>query len=325
MENKYLYDLSIVIPIFNEEESIPFLYEKLKKSLEKLKMSYEILLIDDGSKDASYEKLCFLAAKDPTFKIIKFRRNFGQTAAMSAGIDQSNGRVIITLDADLQNDPEDIPLLLNKLDEGYDIVSGWRKNRKDRAITRKIPSMIANKLISKITGVYLNDYGCTLKAYKSHIIKKINLYGELHRFIPAVAHTVGAKVTEIPVSHYSRAYGNSKYGISRTFRVILDLVTVKFLLSYMAKPMHFFGSTGLFVIFLSFLSGTATIYMKLFMNHSLTRNPFFTITIFTFLMGMQLILTGLMSEMLMRTYFEGQEKTPYELEKVYTKKERRVI
>ncbi|MEJ7554138.1 MAG: glycosyltransferase family 2 protein, partial [Aquificaceae bacterium] len=230
--------ISIVIPAYNEEDNIPILYEKLKGVLERLGREYEIIFVDDGSVDRTWERLKEIAEKDQRVKLIRFRKNYGQTAAMYAGFQHATGEVIITLDADLQNDPEDIPMLLQKLEEGYDIVSGWRKDRKDPFLSRRLPSMIANWIISKVTGVELHDYGCTLKAYRADIIKRLELYGDMHRFLPALTKRLGAKITEIPVRHHPRLYGKSKYGIGRTVRVILDIFLVKFLNEYINKPMY---------------------------------------------------------------------------------------
>jgi len=309
--SKKKMDLSIVIPVYNEEENVSQLYHKLNKTLPGLKLDYEVILIDDGSTDGSYGELRKIHKKNSSYKIIRFRRNFGQTSAMSAGFHYSSGDVIITLDGDLQNDPEDIPAILKKLDQGYDIVSGWRKDRKDKAVSRRFPSIVANKMISKLTGVHLHDYGCTLKAYRKEVIDNIELYGEMHRYIPAVASRMGVNVAEIPVTHHSRKYGKSKYGISRTIRVILDIITIKFLLSYSQRPIQIFGLLGL-------LSGTAgfiiTLYliiMRLFFNQSLADRPLFILSIFMIFIGVQLITMGLLAEMNMRIYHEAQNKPTY--------------
>ena len=251
-----MHDLSIAVAVYNEEESLPHLCAKLHDVLSKLGKSYEIVLVDDGSTDKSWAVMNEQANRYPNLKLVKFRRNYGQTAAMSAGIAESDGAVLVTLDADLQNDPADIPALLAKLDEGYDVVSGWRKNRQDAFINRKLPSMMANRLIGKLTGVQLHDYGCSLKAYRRDIIGQVRLYGEMHRFIPALCRWVGGTVTEIPVNHHARQFGTSKYGISRTLRVVLDLLTVKFLLTYSTRPIQVFGKIGLhFAAFALLLAG----------------------------------------------------------------------
>lgn len=303
-------DLSVVVPIYNERESIGKLYEKLEKILPGLNLKYEVLLIDDGSMDDTYSQLLKIHRKNKLFKIIRFRKNFGQTAAMNAGFDYANGKVIITLDADLQNDPRDIPVLLRKLNEGYDIVSGWRKNRKDKAI-RRFPSTVANKIISKLTGVHLHDYGCTLKAYRKEVIDNINLYGEMHRYIPAIASWMGVRVAEVPVIHHGRKYGKSKYGISRTMKVILDIITVKFLLSYSQSPIQVFGLLGLFSAAAGFFITAYLIVMRIFFNQSLSNRPLFILSIFMVFIGVQLITMGLLAEVLMRVYHEVQNKSIY--------------
>jgi len=303
-------DLSVVVPIYNERESIGKLYEKLEKILPGLNLKYEVLLIDDGSMDDTYSQLLKIHRKNKLFKIIRFRKNFGQTAAMNAGFDYANGKVIITLDADLQNDPRDIPVLLRKLNEGYDIVSGWRKNRKDKAI-RRFPSTVANKIISKLTGVHLHDYGCTLKAYRKEVIDNINLYGEMHRYIPAIASWMGVRVAEVPVIHHGRKYGKSKYGISRTIKVILDIITLKFLLSYSQSPIQVFGLLGLFSAAAGFFITAYLIVMRIFFNQSLSNRPLFILSIFMVFIGIQLITMGLLAEVLMRVYHEVQNKSIY--------------
>ncbi|WP_055106001.1 glycosyltransferase family 2 protein [Paenibacillus ihumii] len=309
-------ELSIVCPIYNEEESIPHLYAALIKSLDKLNKSYEIILVDDGSRDRSFDELKKLQEKDPRVKVIKFRRNFGQTAAMSAGFDYAQGDIIISMDSDLQNDPEDFAKLIDKMNEGYDVVSGWRKDRKDKTVSRKIPSKIANKLISKLTGVHLHDYGCSLKAYKSNVIKNVYLYGEMHRFIPAICSMIGAKIVEIPVKHHPRKFGVSKYGISRTIRVVLDLITVRFLQSYMTRPIQIFGKLGLYSIFMGLIFFVLTLYMKFGGTMNITGNPFFVISIFSWLAGLQLIVTGLLAEIQTRVYYEGQKKPIYVIDEI---------
>lgn len=306
-------DLSIVVPIFNEEENIGFLYERVTTALGATSLAYEVILVDDGSSDRSFMLLKDIASSDPRVKIIRFRRNFGQTAAMAAGFDAASGKVVIPMDGDLQNDPLDIPRLMAKIDEGYDVVSGWRRDRQDTFINRKLPSMIANGLISKFTGVHLHDYGCTLKAYRKEVLEGINLYGEMHRFVPALASQVGAKVTEMPVNHHPRLYGTSKYGISRTVRVVLDLMTVKFLLSYSTKPIQLFGKWGVYTLFAGFVSGCATVYMKMFEHMSMNRNPLWILTVFLLFMGVQFIVLGLLGELNARTYYEAQGKPIYVL------------
>lgn len=304
-------DLSVVIPIYNEEENIPALHEQVSRALGESGLDYELILVDDGSSDRSFSILGEIAQKDSRVKVIRFRRNFGQTAAMAAGFDAASGRVVVPMDGDLQNDPSDIVRLLAKIDEGYDVVSGWRKDRQDTFINRKLPSMIANGLISRLTGVHLHDYGCTLKAYRKEVLEGINLYGEMHRFVPALASQVGAKVAEMPVKHHPRLYGKSKYGISRTMRVILDLMTVKFLLHYSTKPIQLFGKWGVYTLFAGFLSGSATIYMKFFERMNMNRNPLLILTAFLIFMGVQFIVLGLLGELNARTYYEAQGKPIY--------------
>jgi len=304
-------NLSIVIPVYNEEESVGRLYTGLNKTLSKLKIKYEVILIDDGSTDGTYKELKKINKKNSFYKIIRFRRNFGQTSAMSAGFHYSSGKVIITLDADLQNDPKDIPAILKKLDEGYDIVSGWRKERRDKAVSRRFPSIVANKIISRLSGVYLHDYGCTLKAYRKEVIENIELYGEMHRYIPAVASRMGVSVAEIPVTHHSRKYGKSKYGISRTIRVILDIITIKFLLSYSQRPIQIFGLLGLLSGSAGFSITAYLIIMRIFFNQSLADRPLFILSIFMIFIGIQLITMGLLAEINMRIYHEAQDKPTY--------------
>lgn len=303
--------ISIVVPIYNEQDNVNALYTAITEAMRRMKCGYELIMVDDGSSDGSYALLAKLAKEDTCLKLIRFRRNFGQTAAMAAGFDVARGSIIIPMDGDLQNDPADIPRLVDKIHEGFDVVSGWRRDRKDTFITRKIPSMLANSLISRLTGVHLHDYGCTLKAYRREVLDGINLYGEMHRFVPALASQVGAKVTELPVNHYPRLHGVSKYGISRTLRVILDLMTVKFLLAYSTKPIQLFGKWGVYTIMLGVLTGTMTLYMKLFEHLSMNRNPLLILTLFLLFMGTQFIVMGLLGELNARTYFESQGKPIY--------------
>ncbi|GFE62736.1 glycosyl transferase [Geobacter sp. AOG2] len=304
-------ELSIVVPIYNEEENVAALYASIRDALAGTSLDYETIFVDDGSSDASFRLLKEIADQDQRVKLLRFRRNFGQTAAMSAGFDAAKGDVIVPMDGDLQNDPADIPRLLDKLHEGYDVVSGWRKARKDTFITRKIPSLLANSLISTLTGVHLHDYGCTLKAYRREVLDGINLYGEMHRFVPALASQVGAKVAELPVNHRPRLYGKSKYGISRTLRVVLDLMTVKFLLAYSTKPIQLFGKWGIYTLLAGFLSGMTTLYMKFFEHMSMNRNPLLILTAFLLFMGVQFIVLGLLGELNARTYYESQGKPIY--------------
>jgi len=309
-------DISVVIPIYNEEENLPILYEKLKNVLDRLNKEYEIIFVNDGSTDNSWNIIKQLAEKDKRVIGVNFRRNFGQTAAMSAGFETARGDIIITMDGDLQNDPEDIPKLLEKIDEGYDIVSGWRKNRKDAFLSRTLPSRIANALISKVTGVHLHDYGCSLKAYKSEIAKNLDFYGEMHRFLPALSKAIGAKITEIPVNHHPRIYGKSKYGISRTFKVILDLLLVKFLLDYRTKPLRIFGGMGFILSLIGFFILSYLVCIKLCFGHSIGNRPLLTFGVLFFLTGIQLISTGIVAELITRTYYESQGKRPYIIKEI---------
>lgn len=306
--------LSVVVPIYNEEDSIPTLHERLTASLNALGRSYEIIAVDDGSRDRSFALLKALGQHDPHLRVIKFRRNFGQTAAFSAGFDAARGDVVVTIDADLQNDPADIGALLAKMDEGFDIVSGWRKNRQDRFLDRRLPSILANRMISWATGVALHDYGCSLKAYRASVVHNIKLYGELHRFIPAIASWQGVSVAEIPVNHAARQFGTSKYGIGRTVRVLLDLLTVRFLLSYGTSPMQIFGLFGL----VSALVGVAlTIYLglvKLFTGVSIGDRPLLSLGILLIMVGVQLVSMGLIGELVVRTYYETQNKPIYSVQ-----------
>ncbi len=304
-------DVSIVIPIYNEEENIPLMYEAVTTAMIDSGLDYEVICVDDGSCDASFARLESCALENKRWRIIRFRRNFGQTAAMAAGFDAARGEVIVPMDGDLQNDPGDIPLLLTTMNEGYDVVSGWRKDRQDAFVNRTLPSRIANALISKMTGVHLHDYGCTLKAYRREVLLGIGLYGEMHRFVPALASRVGARVTEVPVRHHPRRFGTSKYGISRTVRVVLDLITVRFLLSYATKPIQLFGKWGIYALMLSLLSGGATLYMKIFAGTSMNRNPLLLLTAFLAFMGIQFIALGLLGELNARTYHESQGKPIY--------------
>ncbi len=308
-----LPEISVVIPVYNEEENVDLLYAKLVSALDQLDRAWEAILIDDGSKDQSYIKLKAIAAGDTRIKVVRFVRNFGQTAALAAGIDHALGDVIIPMDADLQNDPADVKKLLEKLDEGYDVVSGWRKERKDELFLRLIPSWTANKIISSISGVRLHDYGCSLKAYRKEVIKDVRLYGEMHRFVPIYATWLGARVAEIPVNHYARQFGQSKYGISRTFKVVLDLITVKFMAKYFTKPIYVFGTAGLASWILSFLIFGWMVVLKYYYQTSFIETPLPVLVAVFFLMGMQLLLMGLQAEIMMRTYHESQGKRIYKV------------
>ncbi|MBL8089164.1 MAG: glycosyltransferase family 2 protein [Anaerolineales bacterium] len=309
-------NLSIVIPVYNEHANLPMLFEAIYNTMKNINQSWEVVFVDDGSADNSLEILQSYAQKDPEhIRVVSFRRNFGQTAAIAAGIDYSVGDIIVLLDADMQNDPADIPLLLAKLEEGYDLVSGWRKIRKDNALTRNFPSMIANKIISWVTGVHLHDYGCTLKAYRREVLEGFRLYGEMHRFIPVYASSVGAKITEMPVNHHPRRFGKTKYGMERTVKVILDLFTVKFLVSYSAKPIYVFGSAGGFLILLSAISLGYLFVRRVFFEVAISTSPLLPMTAMFFILGFQSILMGLIAEMLVRTYHESQRKPTYTIRK----------
>jgi glycosyltransferase involved in cell wall biosynthesis len=305
--------LSILIPVYNEEGNLSTLYEKLMTALKKAGRPYEMIFVDDGSSDGTLEILLDLREKNPNVKIVSFSRNFGQTAALSAGIDFSKGDIIIPMDGDLQTDPEDILPLLEKIGEGFDVVSGWRKRRKDPFLTRRLPSIFANKIISWIGGVHLHDYGCTLKAYRKDILKNIRLYGEMHRFIPIYAQWIGARVSEIPVRHFPRGSGSSKYGMSRVFKVILDLMVVKFLLSYSQKPIYVFGGLGLLMILGGFLSGGFAVYLKLFKEVSFILTPLPLLCVLLLMLGFLSILMGFLAEILTRTYYESQGKVTYQI------------
>jgi glycosyltransferase involved in cell wall biosynthesis len=303
--------ISVFLPVFNEEPNLRLLHKKLDEALSKLPYTAEIIFVDDGSTDGSLRILREIEREDGRVRVIPLKRNYGQTAAMSAGIDAAKGQILIPMDADLQNDPVDIQRLLDKLDEGYDVVSGWRKNRQDKAITRKIPSMIANRIISLISGVHLHDYGCSLKAYRRESLSDVRLYGEMHRFIPIYASWAGARVAEIPVSHHPRTMGKSKYGLSRTFKVMLDLITIKFMASYHTKPIYVFGSFGLIAFITSFFAGIWAVFLKLTHRADFIQTPLPILTIVMFAVGVQFILMGLLAEMLVRTYHESQEKRIY--------------
>ena len=316
-------NLSLIIPVYNEEENLPLLYDELHQALDPLKDTWEVIFVDDGSRDGSFEVLRTLVEQDPEhMRALSFRRNFGQTAAIAAGLDHACGDIIVLLDADMQNDPADIPMLLAKLDEGYDLVSGWRKDRKDNRLTRTIPSNLANGLISWTTGVRLHDYGCTLKAYRRDALEGFRLYGEMHRFIPVFAHAVGARITELPVQHHARKFGKAKYGLERTVKVLLDLFTVKFLLSYSNKPIYLFGGAGALL-----MSAGAADLLYLFLRRTFFGTPVFTspllqIGVMFFIMGFQSILMGLIAELLARTYHESQQKPTYTIRKAINISER---
>ncbi len=309
-------DISLVIPIYNEEENIPLLYAEIKEVLDTTSYQYEMVFVDDGSSDTSVKVLEELSKEDEKILIIELRRNFGQTAAMSAGFDHASGDIIITMDGDLQNDPHDIPNMVTQLNDGYDIVTGWRYDRKDAFLSRKLPSMIANRLISWITGVSLHDYGCTLKAFRREVTENIRLYGEMHRFIPAIASGMGISFTEVKVNHRARRFGTSKYGISRTIRVLLDLVTVKFLLSYATRPLHVFGTVGVLSAGIGFLMAFIMTLQRFFLDVALADRPLLLLAILLIFMGVQFITMGLLAELVVRTYHESQKKPIYYVRRI---------
>jgi glycosyltransferase involved in cell wall biosynthesis len=305
-------NLSLVIPVYNEKDNLHLLFQEIYRTMNTLQQSWEVVLVDDGSQDDSLSVLAEYAEKDPAhIRVISFRRNFGQTAALAAGIDYAIGDIIVLMDSDMQNDPADIPIMLAKLDEGYDLVSGWRRNRQDNAFTRNLPSNIANWLISRVTGVHLHDYGCTLKAYRRGALEGFRLYGEMHRFIPVFANSVGARITELPVRHHPRKFGKTKYGLERTVKVILDLFTVKFLVSYSSKPIYLFGGTGGLLMVISALIMTYLLVRRLFFDVSVTGSPLFQTSVMFFILGFQSMLMGLIAELLVRTYHESQRKPTY--------------
>jgi glycosyltransferase involved in cell wall biosynthesis len=312
----YNPEISVVVPIFNERENLPLLIESIATALQNYQLSYEIICIDDGSQDGSAELLRQLAGTRPDLIGVILRRNYGQTPAIAAGFQQARGKIIVTLDGDLQNDPQDIPQLLDKLKEGYDLVSGWRKNRQDDALTRLLPSKIANWIIGRVTGVKLNDYGCSLKAYRSDLIADLNLYGELHRFLPALAYLEGARIAEIPVQHHARRYGKSKYGLGRTFRVLMDLFTIFFMKKFLTRPMHIFGSWGLISMVLGIVAGGYLTFLKLFLGQSIGERPLLILAVLLLLTGVQLFCFGLLAELLMRTYHESQKRPIYRIRDV---------
>lgn len=310
--------ISILIPLYNERECIQLLLKSIYDVVGKLKEEYEIVIVNDGSNDGSEEELNKAIKEYPNLKVVNFRKNYGQTAALAAAIAESCGSVLIPMDADLQNDPKDIPRLLEKLEEGYDVVSGWRRKREDNFLTRILPSKMANFLISVISGVKLHDYGCTLKAYRREVLDDIDLMGEMHRFIPILASWKGAKVAELEVVHHPRKIGKSKYNLTRTFKVILDLMTLKFLGSFLTKPIHAFGGSGLGLIFISGLIALFTLYQKFFKGTYVHRNPLFVVAVFFSLAGIQLIMIGLLGEVLSRIYFQSSKRKPYSIKDIKT-------
>ncbi len=311
-------ELSLFLPVLDEEDNLRPMHQKISAALDALGKTAEVIYVDDGSTDNSLKILKEIAAQDDRVRVISLRRNYGQTAAMSAGIDAAKGEILIPMDADLQNDPADIKRLLDKLDEGYDVVSGWRKNRQDKLISRKIPSQIANRIISAIGGVHLHDYGCSLKAYRREVIQDVRLYGEMHRFIPIYASWAGALVTEIPVDHHARTMGKSKYGISRTVKVVFDLMTIKFMASYQTKPIYVFGTFGMLAFFASILSGIYAIFLKISpyiglpqYHADFVETPLPVLSIVMFAISIQFFLMGLLAELQVRTYHESQDKAIY--------------
>ena len=308
-------DLSLVIPVYNEEENVPLLYPAVTAALKDLTLSWEMVLVDDGSRDGSLAELEKLAEQDPArVRVVALRRNFGQTAAIAAGIDHSTGAIVVLMDADLQNDPADIPMMLEKLDEGYDVVSGWRKERQD-TLSRRLPSQLANGLISRVTGVHLHDYGCTLKAYRREVLTGFRLYGEMHRFIPVYANSVGARMLEVEVHHHARRFGKAKYGLERTVKVMLDLVTVKFLSSYASKPIYLFGGVGFAMFFVAMLLWIYLFIRRVIFLDPIGNSPILIGAAVILIMGFQAILMGLIAELQVRTYHESQDKRTYTVRK----------
>ncbi len=308
--------LSVVIPVYNEEENISPLLEGLNKALSSINRPFEVIIVDDGSTDKTAQILKNLKPQYPWLKIIFLRRNFGQSAAFTAGIDHAKGEIIVTMDGDLQNDPRDIPALLEKIEEGYDVVSGWRKNRKDPFFSRRLPSILANKLISRVTHVVLHDYGCSLKAYRSEVIQGLAIYGELHRFIPVLVSFRGARITEIPVRHHPRKYGKSKYGLSRTYRVLLDLLLMIFFRKFATRPLHIFGLTGGLMFLLGFLIELYLTIVKLVLHQNIGQRPLLLLGAILIITGINLVGTGLLAEMVMRTYFEASDRRIYVIREV---------
>jgi glycosyltransferase involved in cell wall biosynthesis len=311
--------ISIIVPVYNEQENVVASYEEITGVVSKMGRPYEIIFIDDGSRDETLPRLRKVADADPSLLIIEFRRNFGQTAAMAAGLDASRYPIVITLDGDLQNDPAEIPRMVSLLEQGYDLVAGWRRDRKDKLLSRKIPSMIANRIISSSTGVHLHDYGCTLKAMTDEVAKGLKLYGEMHRFIPALAHQMGAKIAEIPVNHRERRFGTSKYGISRTIRVILDLITVKFLLGYAKRPIHLFGTLGVGSSVIGILGLVFMTYQRFIEKVPMGNRPLLSLSVMMIMIGLQFLVFGLLAEVLARTYYESQDKRTYVVRRIFNR------
>lgn len=313
--------VSLVVPVYNEEENLPLLYQRVLEALDPHEIKWEMILVDDGSTDQSLDRAKEIVARDARVRAVELRRNFGQTAAMAAGIDEARAEFIVTLDADLQNDPHDIPRLLAKAADGYDVVSGWRKNRKDNFLSRNLPSKIANGLISLITGVHLHDYGCTLKVYRRDAIEGLKLYGEMHRFLPALVAQRGARVVEAVVEHHPRRFGVSKYGLGRTLKVLLDLLTVKFLSSYSTKPIYLFGGAGIGLFSAGFFLVFVMLYLKYFRDVSMILTPLPTLAAMFVILGMQSVMLGLLAELVIRTYHESQDKKIYLVRERFTREE----
>ncbi len=309
--------LSIVVPVYNEEKNLPELFEQIVAAMQPLEIDWDVTFVDDGSRDASVEVIRQLHEQAPErVRMVVFRRNYGQTAAISAGINQSDGDIVILMDADLQNDPADIPLLLEELDKGFDVVSGWRKNRQDNQLTRNLPSHMANRLISSSTGVHLHDYGCTLKAYRREILQSINLYGEMHRFIPIYAKEAGGKISEVVVHHHPRKHGKANYGLERTIKVVLDLFTVQFLTKFSQKPIYLFGGVGLGLMVISFALFLWLAIRRIVADVAVLGSPWFQISVMMFILGFLAVLLGLIAELVMRTYYESQDKKTYAIREV---------
>lgn len=307
--------ISLVVPVMNEQDNIAPLYEEINRTLNELPWPNEAVFVDDGSRDETWQRLCRIAEADPRIKLVQFRRNYGQTAAMQAGIDHASGEIIVTLDGDLQNDPRDIPMMIAKIEEGYDLVHGWRKHRQDALVHRKLPSRMANWIISKTTGFPIHDLGCTLKAIRREIAVELELYGEMHRFIPILAHARGAKCIEVETHHRARQFGETKYGLSRTIRVVLDLLTVKYMLDYFASPMKLFGRFGFACLLVAFVSAMASAGMKLLAGVDLTGNPFSLLMILSTMVSVQFFSLGLLGEVLARIYFAAQPRRNYAVRK----------
>lgn len=308
--------LSIVVPAYNEAENLRPLHAALHAVLEPLGQTYEIIFVDDGSADETPERLRQLALEDARLVVVTLRRNFGQTAALAAGIDQARGELLVTLDADMQNDPSDIPRLLTSIDEGYDLVTGWRRHRRDPYLTRVLPSAVANRIVSRITGVKIHDFGCTLRIYRTELLRDVKLYGEMHRLLPALLEPLGASIHEMEVMHRPRLHGKSKYGLTRTLKVLLDLMTIKFMGTYSTKPIYLFGTIGLFCLLSCFGVGLFVIYNKVVNHVYMIQSPLLHLTVFLGILGVQFLMLGLIAEVLMRTYYESQRKPTYHVRRV---------